>query len=1066
MVFSERKRREIVPILLLAFIAFRLSAAQDTPRNDWENPDVVGRNREPAHCTYTPFADVESALTNDPLRSPYVKSLNGVWKFHWVRKPADRPVGFYKDEYDVSAWDDIPVPSNWELEGYGTPIYTDVEYPFPSNPPYIPHEWNPVGSYKRTFTVPDGWKGRQVFLHFGGVKSAFYVWVNGRVLGYSEGSKTPAEFNITKYLREGENTLSLEVYRWSDGAYLEGQDYWKISGIERDVYLFSTPTVYVRDFFVRPDLDDDYADGLFRLDVSIKNALAWNVSKYALLVKLVEDDESYSSIFEQEKKFRIEPYGEISISFESVIPRPKKWSAEKPHLYSLLISLSDTSGRTTEVVSCNVGFRKIEIKNRQLLVNGVPVTIRGVNRHEHDPITGRVITVESMIEDIRLMKRFNINAVRTSHYPNCTEWYDLCDRYGLYLIDEANIEAHGSDPYNPEKTLADKPEWRVAFLDRTMRMVERDKNHPSVIIWSLGNETGYGENFRTAYRWIKQRDTTRPVQSEDAGLEGLSDVYGPMYRTIEEIVEFALSDDPRPLILCEYAHAMGNSVGNLQDYWDAMDAHPCLQGGFIWDWVDQTFLKKDESGVSFWAYGGDMGFAGVPNDSNFCANGLVAADRSLHPHIREVKKVYQPIKITPVNLKNGIVGIINRHDFANLNDFRFTWEITGDGEFVAQGELPSLNSAPHDSVIVNLDIPEIHPAPGVEYFLTVRALTREETPLVPRDHVTAWEQMKLPLSLPAKKIDVSSFPKLRFTEDDAIIRVDGKTFSVRFDKITGLLKSYKYKDTEMIRTGPEPNFWRPVTDNDLAGDMAQHGRLWKEAGKHREVDRVAVRQLNDQSIRVKVFFTLPDVESTARATYTVYGTGDVVVTFSFRPGRSGLPELPRFGMMMTLPGEFSHVAWYGRGPHESYSDRKTGAAIGIYSGKILEQYHPYVRPQETGNKTDVRWIALTNDEGIGLLTVGMPLLCASALPFSQDDLDWRKDRPQQHGSQVRPRDFVTLNLDYKQTGVGGDTSWGWRAWPHPEYRLFSKVYTYRYRLRPFCTEKESPMTLYKQRFYR
>jgi len=1045
-------RKGTLFMILWIVVSFQRALAQNDKVNDWENPEVVHRNREPARCSWYPFPDVETALRGDPMQSPFVTSLNGTWKFRWVRKPAERPKDFYKDDYDVSAWDDIRVPANWELEGYGTPIYTDMEYPFPSDPPRIPHDWNPVGSYKRTFTIPKKWKGRQVFLYFGGVKSAFYVWVNGRNIGYSQGSKTPAEFNITEYLREGDNTLSLEVYRWSDGAYLEDQDYWKISGIERDVLLLSTPNVYVRDFFVRAGLDEDYKNGLLYLDVDLKNALTQKAGKHTVEVRLVEEERMSPAVLEMTRDVILGPSDDIHISFESTVPHPKKWSAETPNLYSLVISLLDSAGNKLEALSCGIGFRTVEIKDRQLLVNGVPVTIRGVDRHEHDPITGRVITKELMIKDIRLMKRFNINAVRTSHYPNRPEWYDLCDRYGLYLVDEANIEAHGSDPYNPEKTLADKPQWREAFMDRTVRMVERDKNHPSVIVWSLSNETGYGQNFRDTYQWIKQRDPTRPVQSEDATrLGGLTDIYCPMYNTIDQIVAFAQSDDPRPLILCEYAHAMGNSVGNLQDYWDAIQAYPSLQGGFIWDWVDQTFLKENEEGVAFWAYGGDMGFTGVPNDSNFCVNGLVHADRTPHPHIWEVKKVYQPVQIRPVDMKAGFVKIINTYDFVNLNTLRFIWEIEGDGRRITGGELSKLDVAPGDSIIVDLELPEIEPEPGVEYYLMVGALTRNRTELVPMGHTVAWEQIKLPVYKQARRIDTTKLPEIALSENDDEIALSGREFSLRFSEELGTLCSFKFRGTELVRSGLIPDFWRPVTDNDLGGGLARICRVWQHAEMNRKVEEVSAQRIDDRTVRVDIRLGLPDVGSVYRTTYTVYGSGDVIVENGFTPGREGLPDLPRFGMMMILPGAFSNVSWYGRGPHESYWDRKTGAAVDVYSGTVWEQFHAYARPQETGNKTDVRWIALTNGRGIGLLAVGMPLLSTSALPVLPEDLDWRKDRPQQHGGEIYPKDLVTLKLDYGQMGVGGDTSWGSRAWPHPEYRLPPKEYRYRFRLRPFSS---------------
>jgi len=626
---------------------------------DWENPEVVGRNKEPGHCTYLPYADTRAAVQNDPAQSAYTKCLNGIWKFNWVRKPAERPAHFYREDYDVSHWDDIKVPANWELEGYGIPIYTDTDYPFPANPPHIPHDNNPVGSYRRNFTVPETWEGRQVFLHFGGVKSAFYVWVNGKEVGYSQGSKTPAEFNISEHIRSGENVLAVEVYRFSDGAYLEDQDYWKISGIERDVFLFSTPNVMIRDFFVLGNLDELYLNGRIEVSVDVRNYLRDAPEKHKIQMHLFDAD--HRPVFEEpiEGEVEFNESGGAEIRLENFIENPKKWSAETPYLYTLVLSLLDETGKTIEVMSCKTGFRKVEIKGGQLLVNGIPVTIKGVNRHEHEPETGRVVSEEYMMKDIRLMKQFNINAVRTSHYPNVPRWYELCDQYGLYVIDEANIESHGMG-YRPDRTLGNNPAWQKAHLERTIRMVERDKNHPAIIIWSLGNEAGDGVNFEATYSWIKKRDPSRPVQYERAETRPHTDIVCPMYRQIHHLEDFLKKGlGNRPLILCEYAHAMGNSVGNLQDYWDYFDKHRELQGGFIWDWVDQGLLKKNEEGEEFWAYGGDFGPPGTLSDKNFCINGLVFPDRKLHPHIWEVKKVYQPIKVKALDLTIGKVEIQN-----------------------------------------------------------------------------------------------------------------------------------------------------------------------------------------------------------------------------------------------------------------------------------------------------------------------------------------------------------------------------------------------------------------------
>jgi beta-galactosidase len=559
----------------------------------------------------------------------------------------------------------------------------------------VPNDYNPVGSYVRFISIPSDWKNKRVFIHFGAARSAMYVWINGQRVGYSQGSKTPAEFDITRYIQPGKNKISCEIYRFSDGSYLEGQDYWKISGLERDVYLYARPEIQIRDIFIHADLDSNYQNGLFSVDIEIKNFSALIRKSLQARLQLLNEN---LPITVKEISFDILESDTVLIRFPvKVIENITPWTAETPNLYTVVISLSDENGELIEISRIQAGFRMVEIKNGLFMINGVPVYLKGVNRHEHDPVTGRYVTRETMIKDIQLMKQFNINAVRTSHYPNSSQWYELCDKYGLYIIDEANIEAHGSDPYNPEKTLTDKPEWNLAFIERTKRMVERDKNHPSIIGWSLGNETGYGQNFIDTYDWIKHRDPSRPVQSEDAGLTGKSDTYFPMYRTIEQLIKYARSADTKPLIMCEYAHAMGNSVGNLQDYWEIIERYPALQGAFIWDWVDQTFLKKDSQGREYWAYGGDMGYIGVQNDSNFCANGLVQADRALHPHIWEVKKVYQYIKVNPVDLEEGILEIINKHDFINLDNFIFHWQISENATRIKSGEFEITNLPAHSS---------------------------------------------------------------------------------------------------------------------------------------------------------------------------------------------------------------------------------------------------------------------------------------------------------------------------------------------------------------------------------
>jgi beta-galactosidase len=1030
---------------------------------DWENPSVFGRNREAPHCTYIPYADEETALENDPKKSPFYKSLNGVWKFNWVRKPSERPDGFFKEEYGVDHWTDINVPGNWELQGFGVPIYTDTDYPFPADPPYIPHEYNPVGSYRRSFTILDSWMDRQVFLHFSGVKSAMYVWVNGKKVGYNQGSKTPAEFNITEFIHTGTNMLAVEVYRWSDGAYLEDQDYWKVSGIERDVYLVSTPQTHIRDFFVKAGLDEVYTDGNLSVDVCIRRFLSDD--REASQVKMVLLDARQKHVFPPIiKGIQLESEEEEVLHFQRAVQKPAQWTAETPNLYSLVLSILDGSEIAVEVISCKIGFRNVEIKDGLLKINGVPITIKGVNRHEHEPETGRVVSEKFMMRDIQLMKQFNINAVRTSHYPNVPRWYELCDLYGLYVIDEANIESHGMG-YDPDRTLGNNPAWKEAHLDRTMRMVERDKNHPSIIIWSLGNEAGDGVNFEATYAWIKKRDSSRPVQYEQADTKPHTDIICPMYRTIHHLKEYLKRGLDRPLILCEYAHAMGNSVGNLQDYWDFFDKHKELQGGFIWDWVDQGIRQRTENGEEFWAYGGDFGPPGTPSDKNFCINGLVFPDRRIHPHIWEVKKVYQYIKVKPIDLKIGKIEILNRYDFKTLDDVELQWTVVGDNEKIAEGVIPQLDMPPHSSKGVFIPIPQIRPGAGVEYFLNVNFRTTVNTPLIPKGHEVAWEQFRLPISSPKLVADLSTFASLEFKETESRVQIDGLDFNLEFNKKRGVITSWKFKGKELIQKGLAPHFWRAPTDNDFGGDMPARLGIWRDAGKNCKVESFFITRVNPSLIQVKIALTIPVEQSKWYSVYDIYGSGDVVLRNTFVPGHDRLPEIPRVGMTMILNGEFENISWFGRGPHENYWDRNTGAPVGFYEGKVIDQYHPYIRPQENGYKTDVRWVALTNAEGTGFMAMGEPFLSVSAQHFLNGDFDEGPEKVQRHTYHLKRRNLVTLNLDYKQMGVGGDTSWGERARPHPEYTLFpNRTYSYSLRLRPFPSKENTPMELSKMKF--
>ncbi len=1044
-------------ILQNKLIAQSTKKEQKSNSSWWETPEVVGVNKEKTHSSFANLMSFDGESLNFKKETNYVLSLNGKWKFNWVRKPDDRPRDFFKNEYNDSLWADINVPSNWELKGFGVPIYTDVSYPFPNNPPYIPHDYNPVGSFRKYFSIPSNWENRRVFLHFGGVRSAFYLWINGQFIGYSQDSKTPAEFNITKYLKKDKNILAIEVYRWSDGSYLEDQDYWKLSGIERPVYLYSTPSVSIKDVFVKAGLGKSYQKGILKIEVDVKNDTKNAISGYILEYQLF--DKNDISVIKGQKPIEL-LIGESAKSLiKDQIDSTCTWTAETPYLYTLHVILKNDRKKIIQNYTFKIGFREIEIKNKQLLINGVPITIKGVNRHEHDMVNGRVITLNSMIEDIKLMKKFNINAVRTSHYPNRAEWYFLCDKFGMYVIDEANIEAHGSDPYNPKKTLADKPEWKTAFMQRTIAMVERDKNHPCIIAWSLGNETGYGQNFRDTYNWIKKRDPSGLVLSEDAGKSGLSDIYFPMYKKIPFIEEFAKSEDLRPLILCEYAHAMGNSVGNLKDYWNLFNNYPNLQGGFIWDWVDQTFLKFDDKGTRYWAYGGDMGFSGILNDSNFCANGLVAADRSLNPHIWEMKKIYQPIQFK-FDKGNYELEIINKFDFIDLNNFDFVLKIISDGQVFHEEKLAEIQLNPHESKKLKLILPKYKPIAGTECFLKIEAVAKKSYNHVPEKHLIAWEQFPL-MVVPKIKKKLSGYKKPKVSKDDESIVIRGKNFQYRFNQISGWLLSLQFEDKDLISSELVPDFWRPPTDNDLGNGMQNRCSIWKNANKQFSLEKLEINK-SHKMIRIKSNYVFSDYPVFLQYEYVIYADGAIKVNVQFNSKDSSLPELPRLGMQVLINKEFSNVSWYGRGPQENYWDRKSGASVSLYKSHVDSMFHSYVRPQETGNRTDVRWVSLSDKDNFGIMAVGLPLLNTTTLPFNRKQLEHSPAKVyQKHTNDVVIENVISWNIDYKQMGVGGDNSWG--AKTHSEYTLFPKKYTYSFILIPFS--KNTAKSIVLSRYY-
>ncbi len=994
----------------MTLAALFLLAVQVPP---WQDPEVFEIHREPPRANFVPHGDRETALSGGD--SDRRMSLNGEYRFRWVPRPAERIEGFFEPDFDDGAWDRIPVPSNWELLGYGHPVYRDEAYSFPPDPPRIPEDDNPVGAYRRWFRVPADWNGRDVFLGFEGAYSALRVFVNGAFVGYAEGSRAPSEFRITDALGDGpEQLLALEVIRWSDGSYLEGQDFWRISGVDRDVWLISRPKTRIRDFHVLADLEPG-GDGRLGLDVDLAGPAEGHRVRYELFGP---DDE---------------PVLSGTVGDGATIPGAAPWTAETPSLYRLLLTLEGPDGAALEHVPARIGFRRVETRGGRLLLNGRPITLFGVNRHEHDPRTAHRIDEAGMLEDVRLMKSLNVNAVRAAHYPNLPRWYELADEHGLYVVDEANIEAHGM-VFHPEGTLANRPEWEAAHLDRTRRTVARTRNHPSVIVWSLGNEAGDGRAFDRSAAWIRDQGTGRPILYEPAGERELVDIVSPMYVRPYWFERYGRSGATRPFLLIEYAHAMGNSVGGLADTWAILDSHPNLVGGFIWDWVDQTIETEDEAGRPYRAYGGDFGPAGFPTDGNFLANGLISSDRRLHPHAHEVAKVYQPVRVEMP--APGRLAIGNRRSFTDLSDLAGSWEVREGGELAAEGALSGLSVPPGETREVDLALPDFDS--GGERLLTVRFRDA--------DREVAREQFALPGHAPAAVPPSGSRPGVEETDDGVTVAGDG--FAAEFDPRTGLLRRYSFQGTTLIDRGPTPNFWRAPTDNDYGYAQPVRSGVWRLAGRSpsRQLESFEVER-GATSVRVESRFRLRSVGAALRVAYEVFPDGTLSVESALSEANEDLPEIPRFGMLLSLPGALDEVAWYGRGPFENYWDRRTAALVSRYRLPVREMAHDYVRPQETGNRTDARWVALApTGGGPGLLMVGLPTVDFSALPYRIADLDGGETKGRDHATDLVPRDEVTLLVDLRQQGVGGDDSWG--ATPRHEYTIQPGDLSVRFLIRP------------------
>jgi beta-galactosidase len=1034
--------------LLLVFVFYATYLHAQVIGPELEDPKITGVNNLKPHTWFIPFPDSKSIVGKKSMESPWCMLLNGNWKFFWSKNPSERPQDFYKQDYDISSWKEIPVPSDWQMQGYDYPIYVNIQYPFHADPPHIPTVYNPVGSYKHNFTIPGDWKDKRIILHFGGVNSAAYYWLNGVKLGYSEDAKTPVEFDVTGKLKDGENTLAMEVYRWCDGSYLEDQDFFRLSGIERDVYLYATPNVYVNDYFVKTDLINNYSDGILSVSVDLKNEIPGLKSgDYSVLLTLRDVNNQVMGSGKQ--KAVINNMGAAQVLFNVQVKAPLKWTAETPDLYQLLITLVDKSGKETEAITSKIGFRKVEILAGKLCINGKPIYIKGVNRHEHDEITGHVISEAGMLKDIELLKQFNLNAVRSCHYPNCPRWYELCDEYGLYIIDEANIESHGMG-YEPSKTLGNNPLWLEAHMDRTMRMVERDKNHPSIIIWSLGNEAGNGTNFYATYDWIKKRDNTRPVQYERAELGKNTDIFCPMYMPASQMEQYAKKYTDRPLIQCEYAHSMGNSDGDFQDYWDVIERYPMLQGGFIWDWVDQGMAQVDKNGKKYWAYGGDFGPANVPSDNNFCDNGLISADRRPHPTLYEVKKVYQNIKFRVLNMEEGLFQISNGFIFTNLNRYDVDYTVEENGNPILNKTIPSINLAPGATQQVTVDLADLKIKPNSEYFIIFRARQREADKLIPAGYIIAYEQFRLPY-MTVVPVTEKIAGDVQVSQQKAGTVITGHSFVVAFDSL-GWLSSYKVGNRERFNAPLMPSFWRAPIDNDYGNGMPVRLKIWKDINQKFRMISLKVVQLSADVVQLKSLYDIPDVKGTWSSSYLVHGDGRIEVSNYFSATDKSLPEIPRIGMQCRLGKEFSNMDYYGRGPWENYQDRNTSALVSRYTEKVTDQVFLYVRPQENNYRTDIRWFALTDDSGMGLLVSGVPVFSTSAHNYAMEDIDDGVQKDQRHINDMVPRDFIEWNIDFKQMGVGGDNSWGAR--PLDKYVIYPGEYAYSFVIRPVTSRDQ------------
>ncbi|MUJ28010.1 DUF4981 domain-containing protein [Aliivibrio fischeri] len=1015
-----------------------------------ENHTINGINKEPPRPFAFPFSNSIEAIKGEIEQSSNYLSLNGLWKFNCSHNPEMRPRKFFMPNFDCSNWDIIKVPGNWEAQGWDNAIYMDERFSFNTQWPQVPRDYNPVGSYRRVFNLDDEWSGREIFLHLGGVRTAAFIWINGKRVGYTQNAKSPAEFNITSHIKIGNNLIAIEVYRWSNASYIEKQDMLDMSGFEREIFIYSTSKTRIRDFYCRSELSEDYQEVEFDISLLLKS---YDIQKHMIAtIELL--DAKNKAIYWDSIEVAVPEKEEITISTQGIINTPMLWTAETPNLYTLLMTLKDAHGRDVESTTHKIGFRKISIDKGQLLINGIPIKIKGVNRHELHPTLGHVPTEENMIKDIKLMKEHNINAVRTSHFPCHSRWYQLCDEHGLYVIDEANIESHPL-ALHPDTQIGDTESWIPAHLDRVKAMVERDKNHPCIIIWSMGNEAGTGSVFEALYQWIKEKDNSRPIQYEPAGEEYYTDIVCPMYPTLERLEQFAKQGDTRPMIMIEYAHAMGNSVGILGDYWDIIDDNKNLQGGFIWEWMDHALELTNERGQKFWGYGKDY-HPTMKTDGNFMNDGLVDPNRIPHPHMNEVKSVYSPVRFKAIDVKSGHFELINRYDFLDSSHLQITYEILSNGVKVDSGWIDSPTAKPNESVTFSIPVKPEHYNSNTEQIITISAQLKDEIPLLDNGYEIGWAQFALTVpivSVPTisnQAIDLEVF-------NDNSVTVKGGNFLVSFSSQTGDIDKYTYKDKTLLSSGLTPNFWRGVTDNDLGAGIHEWGAIWKNAGELKKLKDFNAFLLEKGIVLIESTYELPTINSTIKYSYHIYESGEIKVDVNFNINDLTLPIMLRFGTQVELPSELTYVKWYGRGPDETYSDRKA-AKVGIYGGTAWDQFHAYPRPQESGNKTEVRWFKVTDKNGVGVEVLSTTeLLNASAWPFKAEELDFVADLDgvsasgltpisRKHGVDVHQSNVTTLNIDLAQMGTGGQNSWG--SLPPEKYQLPASDMNYSFIIRP------------------